>query len=98
MIAYLWRDPQRCLDVLAAVKEKGDVEHNWLITFWAEMAKAALALCEQAQDALQEAITQGMPPISLLPMRWLRATAPYDFATYLEPVLLANHISMDQMG
>jgi hypothetical protein len=63
---------QTCLVRLTETKDKWrSGPMPWLALFWLGMAYASLAQSEQAQVTLHEGLASGMPPLLLLPLRWL---------------------------
>jgi tetratricopeptide (TPR) repeat protein len=82
-----------CLRMLSGVSVAGHAFSPWIRSFWQAMALATSGSEEQAAERLGTALAQGMPPLLMGPLRWLKpATAdPASwFARVVRPLFLAH--------
>lgn len=88
-------DFEACLQVLEGVDVTGHPFSPWIRTFWQAMAHVPRGEEEQAAELLYTALVQGMPPLLLGPLRWLKQDEgdPASwFARIAQPLLVAYHV------
>ena len=94
IIAYLRGDPRRSLQTLEQEQGLADIEQRWLGTFWKGMAYGALDQTSHAQGAVHAALSQGMPPVLLLPLLWFRTSKAAFFEQGIEPLFRSHDLSL----
>ena len=85
-------DFEACLRVLEGVDVTGHPFSPWVRSFWQAMAHASRGEEEQAAGLLHKALAEGMPPLLLGPLRWLKqgdGDPASWFARIAQPLLVA---------
>lgn len=86
-------DCDACLQILTGVNVAGHAFSPWIRSFWQAMAHATRGSEEQAAERLEAALAEGMPPLLMGPLRWLKPVIPDPaswFARVLRPLLIAH--------
>jgi tetratricopeptide (TPR) repeat protein len=76
VFAYLRGNYQACLELLDAFVPEFLEVPAWFAPFWSAMALAELQAYDEADTLLREALTYDIPPLLLLPLRWLEQSQP----------------------
>jgi tetratricopeptide (TPR) repeat protein len=62
-------------------------QDGWDVLFWYGLTCASLGRNEDALAALEKALTLGLPPILLAPLRWLEQDKADFYEQYAKPIL-----------
>ena len=85
LFAYLRGDYQACLELLADFAPELLEVPLWFAPFWSAMALAELRFYDEADNSLHEALAFEIPPLLLLPLRWLEQSQPEFYERSVAP-------------
>jgi hypothetical protein len=86
LFAYLAGDYQACLELLDACEPEFLEVPPWFAPFWSAMALAELQAYDEADTLLREALARDIPPLLLLPLRWLEQGQPELYERSVAPI------------
>lgn len=92
-------DCEACLRALASTDATGHAFSPWIRSFWQAMAEASRGEEEPAAELLRAALTLGMPPLLMGPLRWLKpadADPTSWFTRVAQPLFVAHDHLYDE--
>jgi tetratricopeptide (TPR) repeat protein/anion-transporting ArsA/GET3 family ATPase len=75
------------LDDTNRLKPEDSYNYAWHIYFWQGMTYVALERYPEASTCIEKALTVGMPPLLLSPLRWFEEQRPEFYQTEVAPLL-----------